>query len=119
MSLIFVYGTLKCGCRNHAYLGGQAFVGEARTMPGFRLFDLGEYPGMVPDPTDREGVIGEVWSVDPACLARLDVLEGIAENLYERKFVALQPPFAAQTVETYLYLQAVTGRPEVGPAWQE
>jgi gamma-glutamylaminecyclotransferase len=119
MSLIFVYGTLKRGCRNHAYLGGQGFVGEARTAPGFRLFDLGEYPGMVPHPDDRDGVIGEVWSVDAAALARLDVLEGTAENLYERKAIPLLPPFAAREVETYLYLGGIEGRPAVGPVWSE
>ncbi len=119
MSLIFVYGTLKRGCRNHAYLGGQRFVGEARTAPGFRLFDLGEYPGMVPQPEDHEGITGEVWSVDATTLARLDVLEGTAENLYERKVIRLLPPFEAQAVETYLFLGAVEGRPEVGPVWRE
>ena len=33
-TLLFVYGTLKRGCRNHANLVGQRFVGEARTVPG-------------------------------------------------------------------------------------
>jgi gamma-glutamylaminecyclotransferase len=119
MSLIFVYGTLKRGCRNHAYLEAQSFVGEVRTAPGFRLFDLGEYPGMVPHADDREGVAGEVWSVDAPCLARLDALEGLAENLYERKLVPLLAPFTAQKVETYLYLQPVEGRRAVGPVWRE
>jgi gamma-glutamylaminecyclotransferase len=119
MSLIFVYGTLKRGCRNHGYLAGQVLVGEARTAPGFSLFDLGEYPGMVPHADDREGVVGEVWSVDAPCLARLDVLEGIAENLYERKVVPLLAPFATQEVETYLYLQPIEGRHAVGSVWRE
>jgi len=119
MSLIFVYGTLKRGCRNHSFLSGQEFIGIAQTGPGFRLFSLGEHPGMVPDPKDARGVVGEVWSVDEACLARLDVLEGLAENIYERKPVILRPPFAAQTVETYFFLQSVEGRPEVGPVWRE
>ena len=43
----------------------------ARTVPGYRLFDLGGYPGLVEHSTDREGVTGEVWSVDAAALRRL------------------------------------------------
>ncbi len=45
-ALLFVYGTLKRGCRNHRHLAGQAFVGPARTAPGFTLYDLGGYPGI-------------------------------------------------------------------------
>ena len=119
MSLIFVYGTLKRGCRNHAYLAGQAFAGEACTPPGFRLYDLGDYPGMVLRPDDRQGVTGEVWSVDAVCLARLDHLEGTAEGLYVRQALPLLPPFADRGVESYLYLRSVDGRPVVGSTWRE
>lgn len=117
MNLIFVYGTLKRGCSNHAFLAGQAFLGEARTVPGFRLFDLDGFPGMVPRADDRDGVSGEIWSVDPECLARLDILEGTAEGLYRRKPVPLLAPFAERSVESYLYLRGVDGRREVGSVW--
>lgn len=119
MSLLFVYGTLKRGCRNHAYLAGQSFAGEARTPPGFRLFELGGHPGMIALADDREGVTGELWSVDAECLARLDVLEGVAEGLYRRERVPLLAPFAGQNVEAYLYARSVTGRHDIGVIWQE
>jgi len=82
--LIFVYGTLKRGCRNHHFLAGQKFVGEARTAPGFRLYDLGGHPGMVAQSDDTEGVTGEIWEVDASALGRLDALEGLAEGMYRR-----------------------------------
>ena len=118
-SLLFVYGTLKRGCSNHGQLAGQTFVGAARTAPGFSLFDLGGYPGIAPCAADRNGVAGEVWSVDPAALARLDAFEGVAEGLYQRGRIALQSPFAAACVEAYFPVLAVTGRPEIGPEWRE
>jgi len=37
MTRIFVYGTLKRGGRNHHFMAGQQFVGEARTAPGYTL----------------------------------------------------------------------------------
>ena len=117
--LIFVYGTLKRGGLNHHYLAGQDFSGEARTAPGRRLFDLGGFPGLVARPEDTEGVVGEVWSVDDACLAGLDVLESIDENFYRRETVALLPPFAGQTVEAYVYPHDVAGRAEIGAVWTE
>jgi gamma-glutamylcyclotransferase (GGCT)/AIG2-like uncharacterized protein YtfP len=64
--LIFVYGTLKRACSNHHYLGDQEFVGAARTAPGFCLYALDGFPGMVAKPDDRDGVVGEIWSVDAA-----------------------------------------------------
>src|SRR5689334_7669355 len=97
--LVFVYGTLKRGGSNHPYLAGQSFVGEARTVPGFRLYELSGFPGMIAMPSDREGVAGEVWSVDAAALEQLDALEGVDEGLYRREPVPLVAPFADKTVE--------------------
>jgi gamma-glutamylaminecyclotransferase len=117
--LIFVYGTLKRGCSNHHYLAGQTFIGEARTRPGFRLYALDGFPGMVLRTDDHEGVHGEVWSVDAACLARLDVLEGVAEGLYRREVIDLLPPFADQAVEAYVYPHGVEDRLDLGSVWTE
>jgi gamma-glutamylcyclotransferase (GGCT)/AIG2-like uncharacterized protein YtfP len=114
---VFVYGSLKRGCSNHAFLQGQTFLGNACTVPGFRLFDLGDYPGMVAWPEDKAGVQGELWSVDPACLSRLDQLEGTAEGLYRRAPIALLAPFAGQTAETYFYLPPIDGRRDAGSVW--
>jgi gamma-glutamylcyclotransferase (GGCT)/AIG2-like uncharacterized protein YtfP len=109
--LVFVYGTLKRGERNHAFLEGQTFRGNARTAPGFRLISLGEYPGIIPDSNDRAGVAGEVWSIDETCLARLDEFEGVAEGLYRRERILLQPPFSEQEVQSYIYALNPMGRP--------
>jgi len=118
MTLVFVYGTLKRGCRNHHYMAGQQLRGDARTAPGYTLFSLGDYPGMVRS-SDANHVEGEVWAVDAAALSRLDELEGIEEQLYARMPVTLSAPFADQVVETYLYLRDLAGHPAIGSVWQE
>ena len=119
MTCVFVYGTLKRGCRNHQFLGGQQFLGEARTPPGFTLYSLGPYPGMARDNSDTAGVTGEVWAVDANSLEKLDELEGVNQGLYERVPVKLLPPFADESVETYLYLRSLTGRTLLGSDWVE
>ena len=119
MSLIFVYGTLKRGGSNHHLMAGQQFLGEARTPPGFRLYELGGHPGMIVKSDDRTGVTGEVWSVDDACLTQLDILEGLVEGIYRRVPIKLLPPFADQSTETYLYAQSIEGRADIGSTWQE
>lgn len=117
-TLLFVYGTLKRGCHNHRQLAGQTLLGETCTLPGFRLVDLGGYPGIVTDPAGGK-VEGEVWRVDQEALRRLDAFEGTDLGLYRRDRIALADAFADQTVEAYFPGGDVTGRPPVGGCWRE
>jgi gamma-glutamylaminecyclotransferase len=117
MSLVFVYGTLKRGGSNHHFMAGQSFAGNAQTPPGFTLYEITGYPGMVREPGDREGVRGEVWRVDDACLADLDVLEGVDQGLYSREAVPLGAPFGTEAVEAYVYIKGIEGRVRIGPEW--
>jgi gamma-glutamylcyclotransferase (GGCT)/AIG2-like uncharacterized protein YtfP len=110
-TLLFIYGTLKRGGANHEQLTGQQYLGEARTPPGYRLHDLGEYPGLVIDATDTRGVGGELWAVSASCLHLLDAFEGVPEGLYRRDAVDLVAPHTHLTVETYFYLRSLAGRP--------
>lgn len=114
---VFVYGTLKRGGENHRFLAGQTFLGPARTGPGWQLYQLDGYPGLVAAPATSAPVIGEVWEVDGLCLRRLDALEGINEGLYTRETIALAPPFADSPVWTYLYARDVTGHAPAPPDW--
>ena len=116
---IFVYGTLKRGLSNHRYLAGQQFIGEAATTAGFRLFDLGGYPGMISDPATGRSIRGEVWAVDADCLRQLDLLEDVAGGEYLRTRIPLLPPFSEKNVEGYLYLRPVGGLRELDGVWNE
>ena len=117
MTCVFVYGTLKRGGGNHAFLVRQRFLGEARTAPGFTLYSLGDFPGLVRAPGDTAGVTGELWMVDDTCLAELDRLEGLDEGLYERCDVLLAPNPLAGSAQTYLYLRPHHGLPPAGDHW--
>lgn len=117
MTTLFLYGTLKRGGSNHLFLAGQRFLGDARTVPGFTLYSLGDYPGMVRAPGDTVGVTGEMWEVDDACLAELDRLEGLDEGLYERIDVLLAPNPLPGSTQTYLYLQPHHGLAPIGSEW--
>jgi len=81
---IFVYGTLRKDQSHemfHLLAKHGRFVGDA-TVAG-RLFDLGEYPGMIcPDETHR--VIGEIYEIHVAdwndVVTRLDKYEGCSSD---------------------------------------
>lgn len=100
-------------------MAGCTFVGEARTQPGFRLFDVGGYPGLVAVSDDLDGVLGEVWSVDAAALERLDRFEGVADGLYRREIIPLAAPFADQNVSAYVWGSSINGRTMIGSEWRE
>jgi gamma-glutamylcyclotransferase (GGCT)/AIG2-like uncharacterized protein YtfP len=70
---VLVYGSLLLGEPNHRILSRATLVGAARTKAGFTLYDLGAFPGMVAGGDDA--ILGEVYEVDAATLARLDALE--------------------------------------------
>lgn len=116
MTRVFVYGTLKRGGENHEWIKSQTFVASARTKPLYRMFDLGGYPGMI---CSENGIAieGEIWDVDEAGLARLDVLEDIDGGEYERVLIELEGEFAEQCVEGYLYLRDLEGRRDAGACW--
>lgn len=103
---VLVYGTLLDGEPNHRLLARARFVGDAATMGGFALHDLGFFPGMT-----RAGagvVVGEVYEVDDATLAALDRLEG-HPRFYRRTTVSLAD---GEQVWTYLLgPEQVEGRP--------
>lgn len=119
MHRIFVYGTLKRGCKNHAHIKDQTFETVARSLPGYRLYDLGQYPGLIEDAADGEGVAGEIWQVDAQALRRLDRFEGTTEGLYVRRAIRLAAPHDLQPVDAYFYLRPVTGYSAIGPEWTE
>ena len=115
-TILFIYGTLKRGDCRHSALAGQTFVGEARTAPRYRLYNIGSYPGLV-EATDGIAIEGELWRIDEACLARLDEVEGVDEGLYERRGIQLAEPQVDSSVQSYFFLQSPTGLADCGPCW--
>ena len=101
--LLFVYGTLKRGLHNHAFLAGQEYVGPARTLPHYHLYHCGPYPGLV---AAESGVAvdGELWRVDEETLRRLDDFEGVPA-VFDRRLIPLEG--RDESAFVYFYVKAV------------
>jgi gamma-glutamylaminecyclotransferase len=91
---VFVYGTLKTGFPNFHINTGTRVPGRYVTVQRFPLYLIGptQVPWLVNRPGDGERVVGEVFDVDAATLARMDVLEQVDEPLwYAREPLSVRP----------------------------
>jgi gamma-glutamylaminecyclotransferase len=89
VALLFVYGTLLGGERNHAVLSDARFVGAARTRADMTLLDLGPYPALARG--GSTAVSGEVWDV-----ATFDPIDAFEGPNYAREIVTLDDGTTAQ-----------------------
>jgi len=114
--VLFIYGTLKRGHCRAPMMAGQRFLQTARTEPIYRLVNCGVFPGLVPAETGGGlAVEGELWEVEPDCLARLDKEEGLDVGLYQRAAVAVAD--STRRVEGYLYLRDTSTLADCGNCW--
>jgi len=86
---LFVYGTLKRGESRHEVLrpeidAGQARLVETAVVPGFELYDMGEFPVAVPGDGRIEGEIYEL--PHELLIGELDRIEGFPHG-FDRKQV--------------------------------
>jgi gamma-glutamylcyclotransferase (GGCT)/AIG2-like uncharacterized protein YtfP len=112
---LFVYGTLKRGCRNHGAMRGAEFAGEAATEPAYLLVNCGSYPGLVRAGKGQAGMAirGELYRVDEELLAALDRFEDEGAE-YVRGPIRLAD---GSEVQTYLYALPVAGLAMCGVEW--
>ena len=89
MHKVFVYGSLLSGMGNHRLLENSKKLGVTRSPKGFKMVDLGPFPGVVQSEDESKSVYGEVYEVNDETFQRLDRLEGYnrfspKSGLYDR-----------------------------------
>jgi gamma-glutamylaminecyclotransferase len=115
---LFVYGTLKEGQSRSSQLIGRRITAKALTRPDYQMYRLDGYPGLIEvQPGKGVSIIGELWEIDPECLQRIDVLEGVNEGDYERRPIRLACPLEGYQVDAYFYLNSVADREDCGRSW--
>ncbi len=107
--LLFVYGTLMRDGVRARHLEGQRFLGAARTVPRYALYDLGAYPGLVEE-NPGSAVAGELYEVETGLIALLDRVEG-APELY--RLLPIELEGRNETVHAYVYQRDTAGHPRL------
>ncbi|WP_349409764.1 gamma-glutamylcyclotransferase family protein [Pseudalkalibacillus sp. SCS-8] len=103
MNVVFVYGTLRIGEKNHHLLKNAKRVSDQAWIGG-KLFDTGlGYPALSLQQFGK--VYGELYEVDDEMLKSLDLLEGYTvgrqDNLYEREVRTITT--VKGSCEAYIY----------------
>lgn len=114
--LVFVYGTLMRGRKAHGLLEahGARFLGEAG-LDGYALYDLGAFPGIVPE--DGAVVRGEAYLLSLQGLADADRYEGEG-SLFSRVKEDIQITGGVRVpADVYVYRHSVAGMKKL-PAGQ-
>ena len=101
--LLFAYGSLLDGERDHDLLIDAEHVGPARTPPCYHLVELVQFPALVPG--GRLEVVGELYRVSRRTLLSIDVRKEVP-RLFARQRIELAD---GQMAETY------TMRPDQAP----
>jgi gamma-glutamylaminecyclotransferase len=112
-AILFFYGSLKRGYSNHHRVASQTYLGDAATVPAYRIIELGQYGGMIRDERNGFAVSGEIWAIDAKCLADLDEFE-MGEGRWQRMPVAIA---GHDGVQSYCWTGAVPDGVRSGQVW--
>ena len=105
---IFVYGTLKRGFPNHALMQGATFVAEGTTRLTFPMVVQGDHfsPVIIPEAGQGHRINGEIWRLDDAQLACLDILEAVhSPTGYVRDKIEVESTDGQQHRDVWVYFK--------------
>ena len=117
---IFVFGTLQTGHRNFHINRGTLVGGQYVTAQPHPLYVIGPHrlPWLLNRPGQGLPVIGQLFEVDAATLADMDVLERLDDPLwYERRHISVRPhaaggaagPAGAPAEQVWVYFGSEAG----------
>lgn len=101
---VFVYGSLKEGFGNHGRLYGSPKMGDAKTKPGFKLLDLGAFPGMVVQEGYPGTVKGEVYDLSANPVVVFESLDRLESEGFFYKRIVIPVVLEAREIEVQTYV---------------
>lgn len=121
MRRLLVYGTLRTGERAFGALKGSDFVEEVR-VPGYDMYALYGFPGILANKNNKEGIVGEVFEVSDNTLALLDHYEGFVKDKPERShYIRTEIDVSGKPTDIYVYNVPLNDIAQVIPSgnWKE
>ena len=103
--IMFVYGTLKEGYKNHLYMEGSVFLGKGISVGNWKMIGTGlPFPYLLgPSSPGESGhkVVGEVYEVPASEVPAIDRLEGVP-YYYKKVPISITVNGKPMTASTYV-----------------
>ena len=105
---LVVFGTLKRGFPLHHGLSAARFLGEYRTVERFPMVIAGTWfaPMMLNEVGIGHQVLGELYEVDEAGLARTDAMESIGRPGNLRILIDVAPIHESTSSKAFVYMKS-------------
>jgi len=102
-SIIFVYGSLKRGFQNQAFLEHAEFIGNAFTEEKYVMVKGPNFPFLLKQHSEFEckPISGELYKIDKKTLSSVDILEGNG-FLYNREKTVVRACYG-ETFDAWIY----------------
>lgn len=112
--VVFVYGSLKKGYKQHAMIGQGKFLETVETAPNYLLYDLGPYPGMI-EVHKGEGrkIEGEIYRLTPEEYKNLNKHVPYGFKNREIEVIGVDLP----QIIALIYKQGIDRFPDCGTSW--
>lgn len=128
---MFIYGTLKRGFSRHSAISNQRYLGVAFSAPKYSIYHISGFPALVEDSVLGKEIWGELYEVGDECLAKLDEIEGVEHNLFQRREISLEKfnltnlPTTKEILSclhkkeatAYVYQKDISGARDCGSCW--
>ena len=108
--LLFIYGTLKAGCKNSSVITSlnSNFINATETTLPYPMFDLGDgFPYLQDNPGEGKSISGEVWDVPEQEIDQLDRFEGVP-TLYKKGTIDIHLNGETETVMCYFKTEEIS-----------
>ena len=111
---VFVYGTLMSDSSFRANTLDKGKLVGVGSISGYKLYDIGYFPGAVPTGNPSDVITGELYLVDEDLFNALDSIEGYypedrEASMYVPKVVDVQLDGKRELAVAYMYNQPIDG----------
>jgi len=98
---VFVYGTLRVGQTNHLYLKEAKLLEKSVRAEGYELRSTKNFPFAYFK--DDGSIVGDIYEVEQRIIEQeIDILEGVAQDLYQRHF--------DENIDAFIYVRMIDDR---------
>ena len=114
-NIVAVYGTLREGLNNHKLIAGCKRIGLG-WLTGFRMYNLGDFPGIIPTHDESGRIRVEWYDVSDEILEELD--RRLQPRIHKQLVISSQACILTLRPRLDLYIQSTIKQCALYGSWR-